>query len=58
MEDEQVKAKRDVGVKWCALASEYASASGERGWKYALIPHDTIKDNMTIAGLVERYISQ
>jgi type III restriction enzyme len=55
MEDEQVKAKRDVGVKWCALASEYASATGEKCWQYALIPHDAIKDNMTIRGLAERY---
>jgi type III restriction enzyme len=51
MEDEQVKAKRDVGVKWCALASEYASATGEKVWQYALIPHDAIRDNMTIHGL-------
>jgi type III restriction enzyme len=55
MEDEQVKAKRDVGVKWCALASEYASATGEKCWQYALIPHDAIKDNMTIRGFAERY---
>jgi type III restriction enzyme len=55
MEDEQVKAKRDVGVKWCGLASDYASATGGKGWQYALIPHDAIKDNMTIRGLAERY---
>jgi type III restriction enzyme len=55
MEDEQVKAKRDVGVKWCTLASEYANATGEKGWQYALIPHDAIKDNMTIHGIAERY---
>jgi len=55
MEDEQVKTKRDVGVKWCALASEYASKTGEKSWQYALIPHDAIKDNMTIYGLAERY---
>ena len=55
MQDEEVKAKRDVGVKWCALASEYAQETGEKGWQYVLIPHDAIKDNMTIDGLVARY---
>lgn len=55
MEDEQVKAKCDVGVKWCALASEYASTAGEKGRQYALIPHHAIRDNTTIPGLAERY---
>jgi type III restriction enzyme len=56
MKDEQVIAKRDVGVKWCALASEYAATTGEKPWQYALIPHNVISDNMTIKGLVERYL--
>ena len=30
MQDEEVKAKRDVGVKWCALASEYAEKLAKR----------------------------
>jgi type III restriction enzyme len=56
MKDEQVMAKRDVGVKWCALASEYAATTGEKPWQYALIPHNVISDNMTIKGLVDRYL--
>jgi type III restriction enzyme len=55
MEDPQVKAKRDAGVTWCALASDYASTSEGKPWQYALIPHDVISDNMTIKGLSERY---
>ena len=55
MKDEEVLAKREVGVKWCRLATDYAASTGEKPWEYALIPHDAIKDNMTIQGLTERY---
>jgi len=56
MTDDEVKAKRDVAVKWCGLASDYSASSGGKPWKYALIPHDAVTDNMSVHGLVERYI--
>lgn len=55
MADGEVLAKRDAGVKWCQLATEYASQTGEKPWEYALIPHDSIMDNMTVEGLVARF---
>jgi type III restriction enzyme len=55
MTDAEVLAKRDLAVKWCSLASEYSREIGGKPWRYALIPHDAISDNMTIRGLVERY---
>ena len=55
LDDEQVKLKQAVAVKWCASATEYAATTGGKPWKYALIPHDVITDNMTVQGLVERY---
>ncbi|MDP9052212.1 MAG: DEAD/DEAH box helicase family protein [Acidobacteriota bacterium] len=55
LEDEQVKHKQAVAVKWCASATEYAASTGGKPWKYALIPHDVINDNMTVEGLVEQY---
>lgn len=55
VEDDEVKAKCDAGVKWCELATEYAQETGEKRWLYALIPHDAIRDNMTVDGLVSRY---
>ena len=55
MNDPQVIAKRDAGVKWCVLATDYASTSAGKPWQYALIPHDVISDNMTIRGLSEQY---
>ena len=30
-------------------------ATGGKPWKYALIPHDVINDNMIVLGLAERY---
>ena len=56
LNDDEVKAKREVAIKWCALASDYSASSGGKPWKYALIPHDAVTDNMSVHGLVERYI--
>jgi type III restriction enzyme len=52
MEDPIVLTKKDVAVKWCAHASAHAAACGGKPWKYALVPHDAIAENMTLAGLV------
>ncbi len=51
MEDADVLAKRDAAVKWCDHATAHASTCGGKPWKYALIPHDQIAANMTVAGL-------
>jgi type III restriction enzyme len=55
MEDPQVLAKRDVAVTWCKHASNHAASHSGKPWKYLLIPHDAISENMTLAGLAERY---
>ena len=51
MTDGEVLAKRDVAVKWCRQASDYAAGYGGKPWTYLLIPHDEIAVNMTLAGL-------
>lgn len=55
MEDPVVIAKRDAAVEWCAQASEYVRQHRGQVWRYALIPHDAILENMTFAGLVQRF---
>ena len=55
MNDPQVIAKRDVAVTWCRLASNHTASYGGKPWKYLLIPHDAIADNMTLAGLAARF---
>jgi type III restriction enzyme len=51
MHDAEVLAKKEAAVKWCANASEFSAANVGKPWKYVLIPHDIIADNMTLAGL-------
>ncbi len=53
MDDPIVHAKPDAGVKWCEHASAYATQHGGKPWKYVLIPHDLVAENMTLGGLVK-----
>lgn len=57
MEDVDVLAKRDAAVKWCRHASSHAATYNGKPWKYALIPHDVIAANMTLKGLVNRFVA-
>lgn len=51
METLEVLAKKEVAVPWCKQASDYSRTYGGKPWKYLLIPHDAIADNMTLAWL-------
>ena len=42
-------------VEWCKNATDYAGEHGGKPWKYVLIPHDAIAENMTLKGLVQQY---
>jgi type III restriction enzyme len=53
--DEEVVAKKNSAVKWCRLATDHATSYGGKPWKYVLIPHNAITDNMTVQGLVSAY---
>lgn len=55
MDDPEVLAKKEAAVRWCAQASEYAKSYGGKTWKYLLIPHDVIAENMTLAGLAGQF---
>lgn len=46
-----VVAKKAAAEQWCQRASDHAATYGGKPWRYALIPHDRIADNMTIEGL-------
>jgi type III restriction enzyme len=48
MSNPQVLAKRDAAFKWCELATIHAASYQGKPWKYLLIPHDAIADNMTL----------
>ena len=55
MEDGDVLAKRDAAVKWCNNATAHAKSYGGKPWRYVLIPHDEIADNVTLDGLAARF---
>jgi type III restriction enzyme len=55
MSDKDVLAKREVAVQWCGWASEHARTYGGKPWRYALIPHDAIAENMTIDFMLEQH---
>ncbi len=55
MEDPVVLAKKEVAMTWCRNASDYAKENGGKPWKYVLLPHTAIADNMTLKGLVQQF---
>ncbi len=52
-----VLAKKEAAVLWCSRATAHAQSNGGKPWKYVLIPHDVIAENMTLAGLVSRFVA-
>ena len=55
MEDSEVLAKKDAAVRWCKNASDHNAKHGGKTWKYLLIPHDAIAENMTLKGLAAQF---
>jgi len=55
MEDGEVVSKKDAAVTWCRLASEHSAKHKGKPWKYLLIPHDAIAENMSIKGLAAQF---
>ncbi len=55
LQNPDVLAKRAAAVAWCRHASQHAQAHGGKSWRYALIPHDTIAENMALGQLVSQY---
>jgi type III restriction enzyme len=51
MDSAEVQAKKDAAVQWCRHATRHAVRHGGKPWQYALIPHDVIAENITLAGL-------
>lgn len=58
IDDTEVVAKSDVALTWCEHAGKYALANGGKPWKYLLIPHDAIAENMSLKGLADRFAAK
>jgi type III restriction enzyme len=55
MQDPVVQAKANAAKTWCQHAADHERKHGGKPWRYVLIPHDAIAENMTVKGLVQRY---
>ena len=55
MNDPEVLEKKRVAVQWCQQASDYMQQHGGKPWRYVLIPHDAIAENMTLKGLLKLF---
>ncbi len=55
MEAPEVVAKMQAALTWCAHATNHTASYGGKPWKYVLIPHDAVADNMSLAGLASRF---
>lgn len=55
MNDAEVLAKKAAAIAWCKNASDHTAKNGGKPWKYTLIPHDAIAENMTLDGLAKAW---
>ena len=54
VDDDIVQAKAKAAVEWCKHATDHATKNEGKPWKYLLIPHDQITEQMTLSGLAAR----
>jgi type III restriction enzyme len=55
LNDVTVLAKARAAALWCGHASTHEQAHNGKPWRYLLISHDVIADNMTLLGLPNSY---
>ena len=55
LNDPDVQAKKERGIKYCEIASRWGRANGFKDWKYLFIPADEIKANSTFGQLAQRF---
>jgi type III restriction enzyme len=55
LENEEVLAKQAVARTWCGHATDFTAKHGGKPWRYLLIPHDAITDNVSLGWLAERF---
>ncbi|MBF0347631.1 MAG: hypothetical protein HQL81_08170 [Magnetococcales bacterium] len=51
----RMKWKARVAVTWCQRAGKHAEGIGGKPWRYLLIPHDAIAENMTLDHFASRF---
>lgn len=51
----EVQAKMAVAVQWCQHVTDHATSYQGKPWRYVLIPHDALAENMTLAVLARQF---
>lgn len=51
LNDPEVAAKRQAAEEWCVHASAHAATYGGKPWRYALVSHDLVAENMSLGSL-------
>jgi type III restriction enzyme len=55
MASPDVLAKQEAAVQWCQHASAYTASYGGKPWRYALIPHEVIAENVMLSWLANQF---
>jgi type III restriction enzyme len=55
IDDTDVQSKKNAANTWCARATTHTATCEGKPWKYLLIPHDNVSENMTLDGLIKQY---
>lgn len=55
IDDPVVQKKRAAAAQWCRAATQHSKRFSGKPWSYVLIPHDQIRLNSTLKGLVDRF---
>ena len=55
MNSDEVNAKAKAAKTWCHHASVHNVKHGGKPWKYLLVPHGSVKDNMTLKNFEQSY---
>lgn len=56
IDDLEVQQKAKAALEYCKNATEYTIKNQGKPWKYVLLPHDSVKYNMSLDYLVKQYI--
>ncbi len=50
-DDPEVLSKKAAAKAWCERATAYSTANGGKPWRYAIVPHTAVAENMTLSNL-------
>lgn len=51
-----VLSKKEAAIRWCQQASDHTRTYGGKPWRYVLIPHDAIAENMALSLFAQQFV--